>query len=120
MWRRLDQLQETFPETDPYTVRFTDLHNGWCSCRTSWRPTEVERGDSGGDPDGVARGVCGREGGVEARGSIEEVGVSSCALETDQILLDAIDEEPVGLDVCVSIARPFISQWMVSVPRRQG
>jgi hypothetical protein len=46
----------------------------------------------------VARGVAGE------RGSIEEVGVRSGALETNYISLDAVDEEPIRLDVRVTIA----------------
>jgi hypothetical protein len=44
----------------------------------------------------------------------------ACALEADHVFLDAVDEEPVGFDVCVSVARPLISQWVVSVAERQG
>ena len=49
------QLQEKFPETDPYSVRFTDLHQ-WVTELPGFKgdPNEIEREPAGGDPDGVA------------------------------------------------------------------
>ena len=57
------QLQEKFPDLDPLTVRFTDLHRYVTELRgLRRRPGEVERVAARSDSDGVARGVRGRAG----------------------------------------------------------
>jgi len=49
-------LHEKFPDTDPLSVRFTDLHR-WVRRAAGLlrRPEQVEREDPGSDPDGLAR-----------------------------------------------------------------
>jgi len=38
------QLQEKYPELDPFTVRFTDLHKYVTELEGFGRPGEIERG----------------------------------------------------------------------------
>ena len=42
------------------------------------------------------------------------------AFEAKHLAIDLVDEEPVGLYLCVSKGRPFAFQGMISAARRNG
>ena len=52
------RLVEEHPETDPLTIRFTDMH-GWIVALPEFKddPEEIERENPGNDSDGLARGI---------------------------------------------------------------
>ena len=52
------RLVEEHPETDPLTVRFTDMH-AWIVALPDFRgrSQEIERENPRIDPDGLARGI---------------------------------------------------------------
>ncbi len=52
------RLVEEHPETDPLTVRFTDMH-AWIMALPDFKddPKKVERENPRIDPDGLARGI---------------------------------------------------------------
>ena len=54
-------LMEHYPDVDPLTVRFTDLHR-WVIALPGFtgRPEGLQRGNPRGDPDEMARGVPGQ------------------------------------------------------------
>jgi hypothetical protein len=54
------QLQEMFPDTDPYSVRFTD-QVGHPASRVQRRPDQIHRRHPRGYPEGLARRVRRRE-----------------------------------------------------------
>ena len=55
------ELYEKFPDTDPLTVRFTDLRNHVLELEGfEGDPAKSNEGKLGGHPNGVARGVEGQ------------------------------------------------------------
>ena len=57
------QLQEKFPELDPFTVRFTDLHRYVTELEGfADDPQKSNESEPGSHTDGLARGVRRREG----------------------------------------------------------